>query len=85
MGPSPTLTSPLTPKLGVEKSLFEIAQTGAAHTLSHDKAGNTVEQGHHHNGDQAARRPLMMCSICVRRSTTTLFGVRGADRADLIQ
>ena len=42
------------------------------------------KQGHHHNGDQAARRPNMMCSICVRRSTPPLFGVR-ADRADLIR
>ena len=24
-----------------------------------------AEQGHHHNGDQATRRPHMMCSICV--------------------
>ena len=26
-----------------------------------------TKQGHHHNGDQAARRPNMMCSICGRR------------------
>ena len=30
------------------------------------------QQGHHHNGDQAARRPSMMCSICGRRFTTPL-------------
>ena len=24
------------------------------------------KQGHHHNGDEAARRPTMMCSICGR-------------------
>ena len=36
--------------------------------------GRLREQGHHHNGDRAARRPHMMCSICVRRSTTPLFG-----------
>ena len=32
------------------------------------------KQGHHHNGDQAARRPRMMCSICGRRFATTQFG-----------
>ena len=42
------------------------------------------KQGHHRNGDQAARRPHVMCSICVRRSTTPLLGVR-TDRADLIR
>ena len=26
-----------------------------------------IKQGHHHNGDQAARRPHVMCSICGRR------------------
>ena len=30
------------------------------------------KQGHHHNGDQAVRRPHMMCSICGRRFTTPL-------------
>ena len=39
-----------------------------------DKFGDNVEQGHHHNGDHAARRPHMMRSICVRRFTTPLFG-----------
>ena len=34
---------------------------------------NNIKQGHHHNGDEAARRLHMMCSICVRRSTTSLF------------
>ena len=34
-------------------------------------------QGHHHNGDQAARRPNVMCSICGRRFATPRFGVRG--------
>ena len=34
------------------------------------------EQGHRHNGDQAAGRPHMMCSICGRRFTTPLFAVR---------
>ena len=32
------------------------------------------QQGHHHNGDQAARRPHMLCSICGRWFTTPLFG-----------
>ena len=38
------------------------------------------QQGHHHNGDQAARRPHVMCSICVRRFATPRFegnGCRG--------
>ena len=35
------------------------------------------KQGHHHDGDQAARRPDMMCSISGRPFTTPLFGVRG--------
>ena len=29
-----------------------------------------LKQGHHHNGNQAARRPAVMCSICGRRFTT---------------
>ena len=36
-----------------------------------------LEQGHHHNGDQAARRPRMMCSICGRRFTTLRLGYVG--------
>ena len=43
-----------------------------------------LKQRHHHNGDQAVRRPHMMCSICVRRFTTPLFGVRW-DRDELIR
>ena len=35
------------------------------------------KHGHHHNGNQAARRPRMMCSICGRQCTTPLFAVRG--------
>ena len=35
-------------------------------------------QGHHHNGEQAARRPDMMCSICGRRFATPPFDVRGS-------
>ena len=42
------------------------------------------KQGHHHKGDQAARRPHMMCSIFGRRFTTILFGIRG-DRDELIR
>ena len=45
---------------------------------------SSIKQGHHHNGDQAARRPHMMYSICGRRFTTTLFGVRG-DLDELIR
>ena len=37
---------------------------------------NEIEQGHHHNGDQAARRHHMTCSICGRRFATARFGVR---------
>ena len=33
-------------------------------------------QGHHHNGDQPARRPQMTCSICGRRFATRPFRVR---------
>ena len=36
-------------------------------------------QGHHQNGDQSARRPLMMCSICGGRFTTPLFGMSSID------
>ena len=36
-----------------------------------------AKQGHHHNGDQVARRPHMMCSIYGRRFATPQFGVRG--------
>ena len=36
------------------------------------------------NGDQAARRPHTMCSICGRWFTTHLFGVCG-DRDELIR
>ena len=36
-----------------------------------------AKQGHHHYGDQAARRPHTMCSMRGRRFTTSLFGVRG--------
>ena len=36
-----------------------------------------TRHGHPHNGDQAARRPYMMCSNCGRRLTTPLFGARG--------
>ena len=35
-------------------------------------------------GDQAARRPHMMSSICGRQLTIPLFGVRG-DRDELIR
>ena len=31
-------------------------------------------QGHHHNGDQAVRRPHMMCSICGRRFAIPWLG-----------
>ena len=41
------------------------------------------KQGHHHNGDQEARRLRMMSSICGRRFTIPLHGVRG-DRDELI-
>ena len=34
------------------------------------------EQGYHHTGDQAARRPHMMCSFCGRRFATHRLGVR---------
>ena len=34
-----------------------------------------LKQGHHRNGDQAARQPHMMCSICGRRFATAPFGV----------
>ena len=46
------------------------------------KSDKILLQGHHRNGNQAARRPHMMCSICGRRLTTPLFGVRG-DRDEL--
>ena len=39
----------------------EIVDTGMRMFLRYE------QQGHHHNGDQAARRPHMMCSICGRR------------------
>ena len=42
------------------------------------------QQGHHHNGGPATRRPQIMCSICGRRFSTPLFGVRG-DRDELIR
>ena len=43
------------------------------------------KQGHHHNGDQAARRPYMMGSICSRRFAITQFGVgMGRGLAQLI-
>ena len=35
-------------------------------------------QGHHHNGDQAVRRPDMMCSICGRRFTYSVLGTWGS-------
>ena len=35
---------------------------------------NRDEQGHHHNGDQAARRIDMMCSICGCRFGCNLEG-----------
>ena len=38
----------------------------------------------HHNGDQAARRSYMMCSICGCRFMTLLFAV-GGDRDELIR
>ena len=38
----------------------------------------------HYNGDQAARRPHILCSICGCWFTTCLFGVRG-DRDELIR
>ena len=44
-------------------------------------AQSPKRQGHHHNGDQAGRRPPhdhMMCSICGRRFATAPFGVRGS-------
>ena len=34
-------------------------------------------QGHHHNGDQVARPPNMMRSICGRRYATSWFVIRG--------
>ena len=37
-----------------------------------------------HNGDQATRRPHMMCSISGRRFKIPLFGARG-DRDELIR
>ena len=41
-----------------------------------------LQQAHHHNGDQAARRPRMTCSIFGRRFTTPPFAfeVRGIVR-----
>ena len=36
----------------------------------------TKQGHHHHNGDQAARRPHMMCSISGRRFATLDFGGR---------
>ena len=41
-------------------------------------------QGHHHSGDQAARRPHMISSICGRRFTPLCMGVLG-DRDELIR
>ena len=32
---------------------------------THERYSKNSLQGHHHNGDQAARRPHIMCSICV--------------------
>ena len=35
-----------------------------------------LEQGHHHNCDQASRRPHMMCSICgCRFATPPVWGM----------
>ena len=36
-----------------------------------------TKQGYHHNGDQAARRPQMMCSVCGPRFVTPWFGFVG--------
>ena len=36
------------------------------------------QQGHHHDGDQTARRLRMMCSICGCRFATSPYGVRGS-------
>ena len=41
-------------------------------------ASTQLRQGHHHNGDQAARRQRMMCSICGRQFANPRFGVRGS-------
>ena len=43
----------------------------------HIKTKNKLEQGHHHNGDQAAGRPHMTCSICGRWFTTPVWGTWG--------
>ena len=44
----------------------------------------TQQQGRHRNGEQAARRPHTMCSICGSQFTAPLLGERG-DRDEFIR
>ena len=61
-----------TPALSLTKT-----DTLSANALQNSEFLFLFKQGHHHNGDQAAGRPHMMCSICGRRFATPRFGVRG--------
>ena len=56
---------------------FVAGSRRASISSRHFNSNSLYKQGHYHNGDQAARRPHMMCSICGRRFTTPLFGVSG--------
>ena len=47
------------------------------HYLTHN--WHMILEGHRHNGDQAARRPHVMCSVCGRWFATPRFGWRGVD------
>ena len=53
-----------------EKVCYPTQQNATETELEVRSVCSLTRQGHHHNGDQAARRTHMMCSICVRRSTT---------------
>ena len=37
---------------------------------------NNSKQGHHHNGDQAARQPHILCSICFQAFEALAKAVR---------
>ena len=54
---------------------YETIAFGAVIVIVSEYDGQ-VKQGHHHNGDEAAKRPHIMWSICGRRFTTPLFGAR---------
>ena len=47
------------------------------HLINLSGRDSDFEQGHHHNGDEAARGSQVMCSACGRRCTTPRFRKRG--------